>query len=211
MGTLCFAHPTAPGGSFAGDAPCLAEARWGFFMTDYRRAFVTGGCYFFTVVTQDRRPLFADAESVARLREGFRRVKAAHPFEIDAVAILPDHLHVVWRLPEGDADYPLRWRKIKHYFSVGMDPGAERASLSRRREKGVWQRRYWEHVVRDELDWQRHVDYVHFNPVKHGYVVRPGDWPYSSFSHAVAAGWYPAGWVERTPTSLDAAEGEWGE
>ncbi len=180
-------------------------------MTDYRRAFVAGGCYFFTVVAQGRRPLFANAESVARLREGIRRVKVIHPFEIDAAVILPDHLHMVWRLPEGDADYPLRWRTIKHYFSVGMGLGIDRASLSRRREKGIWQRRYWEHAMRDELDWQRHVDYVHFNPVKHGYVERPGDWPYSSFARAVSAGWYPPDWGEQTPRSLEGETGEWGE
>lgn len=180
-------------------------------MTNYRRAFVAGGCYFFTVVTQDRRPLFAQAETVARLREGFRRVKAAQPFEIDAIVILPDHLHTVWRLPEGDADFPLRWRKIKHYVSIGTEASGQRASWSRRREKGIWQRRYWEHAIRDEQDWQRHVDYVHFNPVKHGYVTRPGDWPYSSFSQALNAGWYSLGWGEQLPTSLDGPEREWGE
>lgn len=178
-------------------------------MTDYRRVFVPSGCYFFTLVTQNRHPWLATAEQVARLREGFRRVRSAHPFEIDAVVILPNHLHTVWRLPEGDADYPLRWRKIKQYFSIGMEPGADRSSLSRRREKGIWQRRYWEHTVRDALDWQRHVDYVHFNPVKHGYVARPGDWPYSSFSRAVRAGWYAPEWGERLPESLDEGEAEW--
>jgi len=180
-------------------------------MTDYRRAFVAGGCYFFTVVAQDRRPLFADADNVARLREGFRRVRVKHPFEIDAVAVLPDHLHTVWRLPEGDADYPLRWRKVKHFFSIGVEPGRVCVSLSRRREKGIWQRRYWEHAMRDASDWQRHVDYVHFNPVKHGYVTRPGDWPYSSFGRAVAAGWYSPGWGEEMPASLGGVEREWGE
>jgi putative transposase len=180
-------------------------------MTDYRRAFLPGGCYFFTAVTQDRRPLFAEPDNVERLREGFRRVMAAHPFAIDAVVIMPDHVHTVWRLPDDDADYPLRWRKIKHFVSVGMAAGAVRASLSRRREKGVWQRRYWEHAIRDEADWQRHVDYVHFNPVKHGYVNRPGEWPYSSFHRALAAGWYDSGWGEQLPMSLAGLDKKWGE
>ena len=180
-------------------------------MTAYRRVFVPGGCYFFTLVSQDRRPLFADEGHVARLGEGFRRVMAAHPFEIDAVVILPDHLHAVWNLPDGDADYALRWRKIKHFFSTGIDRGDARASLVRRREKGLWQRRFWEHAIRDGLDWQRHVDYVHFNPVKHGYVTRPGDWPYSSFARAQAAGWYPPGWGEGLPESLAGGEEGWGE
>ncbi len=180
-------------------------------MTDYRRAFVAGGCYFFTVITQDRRPLFADPANVARLREGFRRVKAAHPFDIDAAVILPEHLHTIWRLPEGDVDYPLRWRKIKHFFSIGMQVGTLRPSLSKRHEKGVWQRRYWEHALRDEADWQRHMDYVHFNPVKHGHVSKPGDWPYSSFAQAEAAGLYSPGWGEQMPASLSGLSQEWGE
>jgi len=136
---------------------------------------------------------------------------AAHPFEIDAVVIMPDHVHTVWHLPDDDADYPLRWRMIKHFVSVGMAAGTVRASLSRKREKGVWQRRYWEHAIRDEADWQRHVDYVHFNPVKHGYVTRPGDWPYSSFHRALAAGWYASGWGEQLPMSLTGLDKKWGE
>ena len=180
-------------------------------MTNYRRVFISGGCYFFTVVTQNRRPIFTKEENVARLREGVRRVKAKHPFAIDAAVILPDHLHMLWQLPEGDGDFSLRWRKIKHFFSIGVEAGEQRASLSNRREKGIWQRRYWEHAVRDETDWQRHVDYIHFNPVKHGYVTCPGDWPYSSFTRAVAAGWYPAGWGEMIPPSLVGLEQEWGE
>jgi putative transposase len=181
-------------------------------MTDYRRTFVPGGCFFFTVVNQDRRPLFTNLANVARLREGFRRVKAAHPFEIDAAVIMPDHLHTIWRLPEGDVDFPMRWRKIKHFFSVGIvELDATRPSLSRRREKGIWQRRYWEHVLRDEADWQRHMDYVHFNPVKHGYVRRPSDWPYSSFAHAVSAGLYSPEWGEQVPASLSGLAQEWGE
>jgi putative transposase len=180
-------------------------------MTAYRRVFIPGGCYFFTVVTEGRRPLLTGPGNVARLREGFRRVRAAHPFHIDALVILPDHVHAIWRLPEGDGDCALRWRKIKHYFSIGQEAARDRASLERRREKGIWQRRFWEHAIRDEEDWRRHMDYVHYNPVKHGYVPSPGDWPYSSFGRAVERGLYPPDWGKEPPVTLAEPEGEWGE
>ena len=97
----------------------------------------------------------------------------------DAMVILPDHLHMVWRLPGGDTDYSLRWRLIKHYLASGIS-----GSTNRRGEKAVWQQRFWEHAIRDEDDWRNHIDYVHYNPVKHGYVARPGVWPWSSFGPA---------------------------
>ncbi|MGM0813747.1 REP-associated tyrosine transposase [Thioalkalivibrio sp.] len=176
-------------------------------MPEYRRAFIAGGCYFFTVVIQDRRPILTEPANIARLREGFRRTMQARPFQIDAVVVLPDHLHTVWRLPEGDDDYPSRWRRIKHYFSVGQASVIGRGSLARRREKGIWQRRYWEHLIADDEDWRRHVDYIHYNPVKHGYVEHPGDWPYSSFALAVRKGWHDADWGNVPPTRIDAVKG----
>jgi putative transposase len=117
------------------------------------------------------------------LRAAFRHVRARHPFTIEATVILPDHLHAIWTLPDGDADFPLRWRLIKGAFSRGL-PRGERISASRagRGERGVWQRRYWEHTLRDETDFTRHLDYVHFNPIKHGHAEQVRDWPYSSFS-----------------------------
>ena len=166
-------------------------------MSDFRRAYVPGGCFFFTLVTHDRRPLFADDRNVERLREGFRRALGKHPFGIDAIVILPDHLHAVWRLPDGDTDYSLRWRLIKHYVASGTS-----SVTNRRGEKLVWQRRFWEHTIRDEEDWRNHVDYVHYNPVKHGYVRRPGDWRWGSFERAVRCGWYPPGWGEIDPPHL---------
>ena len=172
-------------------------------MSEYRRIFIPGGSYFFTVVTQDRRPILTTPDNIARLREAFRLAMAAQPFRIDAVVVLPDHLHTVWRLPDGDADYPQRWARIKRFFSIGQSEGKRRGSLNRRREKGIWQRRYWEHAIRNEDDWRRHVDYVHFNPVKHGYATRPGDWPFSSFARAVRAGWYDADWGEQVPVGVD--------
>jgi len=132
-------------------------------MSDYRRAYIPGGCFFFTVVTHHRQPLFAEGRNIDRLRDGFRRAMAKHPFRIDAIVILPDHLHSVWRLPEGDADFSLRWRLVKHYLAAGVP-----AATNRRGEKLVWQRRFWEHAIRDEEDWRNHIDYIHYNPVKHG-------------------------------------------
>jgi putative transposase len=118
-----------------------------------------------------------------------------HPFEIAATVVLPDHLHAIWTLPEGDADFALRWRLIKSAFSREL-PDDERISASRARkaERGIWQRRYWEHTLRDENDFARHFDYIHFNPVKHGHVGRVTDWPYSTFHRMVQLGVYPEDW-----------------
>lgn len=166
-------------------------------MSDYRRAYISGGCFFFTVVTQGRQRLFDEARNIDRLREGFRRTMEKHPFQIDAIVILPDHLHTVWRLPDGDADYSLRWRLIKHFVATGVY-----ATTNERGEKLVWQRRFREHAIRDEDDWRNHVDYVHYNPVKHGYVRRPGDWRWSSFERAVRLGWYGKDWGALDPPDL---------
>jgi putative transposase len=160
----------------------------------YRRADVKGGTYFFTVnLAERKRTLLADHVDV--LRTVLKKVKARHPFDIDAVVILPDHLHTVWTLPEGDCDYPKRWMLIKAGFSRRI-PLGERRNPSRlaKGERGIWQRRYWEHFIRDETDYRRHVDYVHWNPVKYGYVQRVVDWPHSTFHRLVARGIYPFDW-----------------
>ena len=122
-------------------------------------------------------------------------VKERHPFHIDAMVVLPDHLHTIWTLPAGDADYPARWMLIKAGFSRQV-PRGERINASRRGkgERGIWQRRYWEHTIRDEQDFMYHVDYVHFNPVKHGHVTRPVDWPHSSIHRHIRQGVLPAHW-----------------
>ena len=166
-------------------------------MSEYRRMYQPGGCYFFTVVTKGRQPLLTQPESIARLKAAFSHVMASRPFEVQAAVILPDHLHVSWRLPECDVDFSLRWRLIKRYFSVGVQ-----ATVNKRREKGVWQRRYWEHLIRDERDWQRHMDYIHYNPVKHGYVSAPADWPHSSFRRAVKNGLYEPAWGTSEPIAV---------
>ena len=164
-------------------------------MTNYRRNRVAGGCYFFTVNLAERR-LQLLTEHIDLLRAAFRYSRRRHPFQIDAIVILPDHLHAIWTLPEGDADFPLRWRMIKSAFSRAL-PRGERVSRSRadKGERGIWQRRYWEHTLRDEGDFTRHADYIHFNPVKHRYVARVKDWPYSSFHRMVRFGIYPEDWA----------------
>jgi putative transposase len=172
-------------------------------MSDYRRAFAPGGCYFFTVVTHGRQRLFEDIRHIDRLREGMRRTLQKHPFAIDAIVILPDHLHTIWQLPENDGDFSLRWRLIKHFLACNIA-----ADTNGRGEKLVWQRRFWEHQIRNEEDWRRHLDYIHYNPVKHGYVSRPGDWPWGSFAKAVKRGWYPADWGEQEPRNLVGMECE---
>jgi putative transposase len=160
----------------------------------YRRADVPGGTYFFTVnLTERKRTLLVDHMEV--LRAVIQKVKALHPFRIDAMVILPDHLHAVWTLPVGDCDYPTRWMLIKTGFSRHI-PKDERRSESRQAkgERGIWQRRYWEHFIRDDRDFARHADYIHYNPVKHGYVKRVEDWPHSTFHRFVARGIYPSDW-----------------
>jgi len=163
----------------------------------YRRAYISGGSWFFTVVTERRRPLLREAATVGVLREAFRVVKARRPFQIDAVVVLPDHLHCIWSLPPGDTDYPTRWRLIKTWFTKHCDPalrGALDPARVRRAEQALWQHRYWEHQLQDAEDVARHVEYIHYNPVKHGYVCSPWDWPFSSFRRYVAAGLYAPDW-----------------
>jgi putative transposase len=164
-------------------------------MTDYRRNFIAGGTFFFTVNLEDRR-LSLLTEYIVELRAAVREIRIRHPFTIDAMVVLPDHLHAVWTLSEGETNFSLLWRQIKSNFSRSL-PVGERISNSRaaRGERGIWQRRYWEHTIRDENDFARHVDYVHINPLKHGLVSRVRDWPYSSFHRMVRLGVYPEDWA----------------
>jgi putative transposase len=164
-------------------------------MTDYRRNFIAGGSFFFTVNLAERR-LRLPTEHIDALRTAFRETRRDHPFTIEAMVVLPDHLHAVWTMPEGDAHFATRWRLIKTNFSRRLPPG-ERISNSRAAngERGIWQRRYWEHTIRDENDFARHLDYIHINPVKHGLVTRVVDWPHSSFHRMVKLGVYPEDWA----------------
>jgi putative transposase len=164
-------------------------------MTAYRRNFVQGGSYFFTVNLADRRARLL-TDHIGLLRSAFRYTRSRHPFAIDAIVVLPDHLHTIWTLPDGDHNFATRWRLIKSTFSRAL-PRTEAISSSResKAERGIWQRRYWEHTVRDERDFERHVDYIYINPVKHGHVSRVRDWPFSSFHRMVRLGIYPEDWA----------------
>ena len=164
-------------------------------MSEYRRWWVPGGTYFFTVNLADRSQRLL-VERFDALRDVACAVRHAHAFEIVAWVVMPNHLHAIWTLPDGDQDFARRWMLIKQSFSRSV-PAGERVSASRRRtgERGIWQRRYWEHLIRDERDLRNHIDYIHFNPVKHGWVQRPGDWPHSSFNRFVLEGVLPADWA----------------
>jgi len=163
-------------------------------MSRYRRATIEGGTFFFTVVLADRSSELL-VKHIERLREVYRGVQARLPFETNAICILPDHLHVLWTLPPGDRDFSSRWSQIKTGFSRGLPAVRLRSSSQvQRRETGIWQRRFWEHAIRDDADFERHVDYIHFNPAKHGYVTRVCDWPYSSFHRYVKNALLSADW-----------------
>jgi len=183
-------------------------------MPDYRRVRIPGAIYFFTVVTYERKPFLTTARSRRCLRQAWLATRRKLPFESLAVCLLPDHLHCIWRLPESDADFSSRWRSIKGRFTRlsrahGRPVRRPEGSRARRREASVWQRRFWEHWIRDEEDLRRHLDYVHYNPVKHGYVRNPEDWQWTSFHRYLARGWYEVGWGHREPEAvvdLDAGE-----
>lgn len=162
-------------------------------MVRYRRNFVPGGCYFFTVTLDDRKSS-ALVDHVKTLRDAFRVTRTERPFAIDAIVILPDHLHVIMTLPENDADFPGRWKRIKSIFTHRLAASGVPISRNHRGEFALWQRRFWEHTVRNETDFERCADYIHFNPVKHGLAASPADWPYSSLHRYIRAGLLPADW-----------------
>jgi putative transposase len=168
-------------------------------LPEYRRVLIPGGTFFFTVVTSRRRPILTKPDAREALHYAFKDAQATHPFQIDAICILPDHLHCIWTLPEGDADYSTRWKLVKGYFSraylrMGGSGGKITDSRVKKGDLGVWQRRFWEHVIRDSEDYQRHVDYIHYNPVKHRLVRSVSEWQWSSFQRYVRMGYYPPGW-----------------
>lgn len=173
-------------------------------MSDYRRSFIEGGTYFFTLVTYQRQPIFADSLSQSLLQSVWVNVKSRFPFTTDALCILPDHLHCILTLPSGDANYPIRLREIKRrftraYLSQNKETYARNSSHLARGEATIWQRRYWEHTIQDEDDFKHHLNYIHYNPVKHGYVTRVSDWQWSSFHQYVEKGYYEKEWGENDP------------
>ena len=165
-------------------------------MPNYRRAWHPGGTYFFTVNLLQRHGNDLLLRHIDELRAAVRATRRRHPFEIHGWVVLPDHLHCVISLPPGDADFAIRWRLIKLLFSRAI-PLAEwrNPARLRRGERGIWQRRYWEHLIRDDADFAAHMDYVHINPLKHGLVARVRDWPYSTFHRLVEDGVYPLDWA----------------
>lgn len=164
-------------------------------MSSYRRARVPGATYFFTVNLRDRQSDLLVRE-IELLRATVRATRERHPFHIDAWVVLPEHMHCLWTLPPGDADFIRRWQIIKAGFSRRLPgQGSPNRAQAARGERGIWQRRYWEHLIRDDEDYRRHFDYIHINPLKHGLVVHVQDWPFSSFHRAVRDGLYPADWA----------------
>jgi putative transposase len=172
-------------------------------MSRYGRASVAGSTYFFTVVAYRRQPILCDDMVRTALRAAIENVRKARPFEIDAWVLLPDHLHCIWTLPESDADFSTRWMMIKRAVSLACRDNYHRAdwvsaSKHKHRESTIWQRRFWEHQIRDETDFARHADYIHFNPVKHGQVSHAKDWPYSTFHRYVKQGLCSNDWAGAT-------------
>jgi putative transposase len=177
-------------------------------MSQYQRARIEGGWFFFTLTLADRSSDLL-VRHIERLRATYAAAHKRDPFETIAICVLPDHLHAIWALPQGDADFSRRWSLIKHGFSCGLpaDPNRSRSKVGKR-EKGIWQRRYWEHALRDDADLSRHIDYIHFNPVKHGLASRACDWPYSSFHRYVARGALPMDWGGDVRQRADGSFGE---
>ncbi len=176
-------------------------------MPDFRRWFVPGGTYFFTLVSAKRAPTFAQDCARRLVGNMMREERAIAPFTTVAIVLLPDHLHAMWTLPPGDDDYPGRWQAIKAKFtSAWLASGGSEQDIAegyeRQRRRGVWQPRFMEHTIRDERDLHNHADYIHYNPVKHGHARRPRDWPWSSLHRYVESGDYPADWGSSEPASV---------
>jgi putative transposase len=166
-------------------------------MSRFRRS-TFGSTFFFTVISHRRRPILCDAPIRIALRNAIQTVRMQRPFVIDAWVLLPDHLHCVWTLPSNDVDYSTRWSLIKHQVSYVCRASYEDAAPTMSRQKhgdaAIWQRRFWEHTIRNDIDMERHVDYIHFNPVKHGHAAHAAEWPYSTFRRYVREGTYPEDW-----------------
>lgn len=177
-------------------------------MPNYRRWDLPGSQVFFTVVTHLRTPILTSDVARNCLRSAFEETRGWRPFQVEALCLLPDHLHCIWTLPEEDGDYAARWRRIKGAFTRlflaagGTEGGRRSASRQKRGEAAIWHRRYWEHKLRDEMDFARHVDYIHFNPVKHGLAKWARDWPWSTFERYIQAGLYDREWGVLEPASI---------
>ena len=181
-------------------------------MPNYRRYFQPGGTYFFTVVTHNRIPIFKSSIARELLGVTFRAAKERYPFTMEAICLLPDHLHCLWTLPETDQNFSIRWSFIKSFFTHRYRPQSDlpvNSSREKRREGSVWQRRFWEHLILDDNDLENHFNYIHYNPVKHGLVQEVEEWKYSSFHRYVQLGWYPQRWKDCETTDKIANLGTW--
>jgi len=176
-------------------------------LPDYRRCRVEGGCYFFTVNLLERRGNDLLVREIDTLRQAVRLVRRRYPFHIDGWVVLPEHMHCIWTLPAGDHAFSVRWRAIKAIFTRNLPVSERRSAVRRARgERGIWQRRFWEHAIRGAEDYAAHMDYLHFNPVKHGWVKSVSEWPYSSFARLVAKGVYPADWAGGDDLDIEVGE-----
>ncbi len=174
-------------------------------MTAYRRDKMMGASYFFTVNILDRQSDLL-TRHIDDLRFSYLQMITKYPMQVDAMVVLPDHIHAIWTLPEDDDNYSIRWQTFKVLFSksIPKDQQSHRSeSRINKRELGVWQRRFWEHRIRDETDFQRHMDYIHYNPVKHGYVTKVQDWEYSTFHRSLKLGIYESDWCGREVLDLN--------
>lgn len=168
-------------------------------MPKYIRSYTQGATYFFTLISYNRRKILCEADFLKAFKASIKHIQQHYPFEIIAWVQLPDHLHCIWKMPENDANYSMRWSQIKRLTTQAcpqyyLTKSELSYSKSKRHERGIWQRRFLEHQIRDESDFIRHMDYLHYNPVKHGLVKRVTDWPYSSFHRCVREGFYAEDW-----------------
>ncbi|MFT5663035.1 MAG: putative transposase [Gammaproteobacteria bacterium] len=164
-------------------------------MPNYIRNRIKGGCYFFTVNLLERHQNHLLIEQIDLLRNVVRQVKHKYPFHIDGWVVLPEHMHFMFTLPQGDDDYATKIRPIKTLFSKNLPKTERRSTVRQKRgERGIWQRRFWEHSIRDESDYKAHMDYLHNNPVKHSHVEQVKDWSYSTFHHLIKCQVYPENW-----------------
>lgn len=177
-------------------------------MPNYRRAYIKGGTYFFTVVTYNRNKILCTEANQKNLDASINETCEEYPFVIEAWALLPDHIHCIWTLPPGDNNFSKRWQMIKSRFTMRYSKGKNEIwttseSRKKRGEQEVWQRRFWEHLIRDEKDFEKHCHYIHYNPVKHGYVKAPKDWQFSTFNKFVKRGIYGVDWGARGEIVMD--------
>jgi putative transposase len=171
-------------------------------MSHYKRVYLPNHSYFFTVVTANRNDIFAENKNVDLLKTAFRYVQARKYFKIDAICVLPDHLHCIWTMQD-DSNHSVRWQMIKTSFTREY-----RKQNPEQKNRNIWQPRYWEHVIRDLEDWQRHIDYLHYNPVKHGLVESVNDWCYNSFDEYCKQGYYEKNWGANEPETVFGMECE---